>query len=303
MLAKKFDPNNNAMKRNLLRTKLVFQPKLDGIRCCVSFENGCVVLTSRNGKNFKSKSLSRIKDVLFKWYNRECEDENSSSVILDGELYCEGMPFNKIQSIVSNISDDAQDMMIRLYDMCDTSNTDMTYEQRASYCKDVVDYVNGNLNMPIVSFLGYDEAPKHANANEYELARVIEEYHNKYVSEGYEGLIIPTFNGTYQQGKRTNDLIKYKKFVDGEYKISCINDGLGKNVGIPTLTLSLSDDEIVNERNKTFCCVLNGSEEYRREVWNNREKYINKKATVKFFEKSSDNIPRFPICVGIRDYE
>ena len=34
-----------------------------------------------------------------------------------------------------------------------------------------------------------------------------------------------------------------------------------------------------------------------------REKYINKEATIKFFELTPDGVPRFPYAIAFRDYE
>jgi hypothetical protein len=40
--------------------------------------------------------------------------------------------------------------------------------------------------------------------------------------------------------------------------------------------------------------------EYKRELWNDRDKYLNEWLTVRYFEKSKDGIPIFPVGVSIR---
>ena len=35
----------------------------------------------------------------------------------------------------------------------------------------------------------------------------------------------------------------------------------------------------------------------------NKEKYIGKQATIKYFELTPDGIPRFPYAIAFRDYE
>ena len=53
----------------------------------------------------------------------------------------------------------------------------------------------------------------------------------------------------------------------------------------------------------TFNSNIKGTFEYLAEILNNREKYINKEATIKFFELTPDGIPRFPYAIAFRDYE
>ena len=51
--------------------------------------------------------------------------------------------------------------------------------------------------------------------------------------------------------------------------------------------------------------IVRPSENYQesKNLYRNAKKYIGKMLTVKYQEMTNDNIPRFPVGVGIRDYE
>ena len=119
----------------------------------------------------------------------------------------------------------------------------------------------------------------------------IMEYHDKYVSEGYEGLIIRHTNAPYELNKRSKKLLKFKKFITEEFEIIDVISATGK------------------DRN-TAIFVCNGFKarpvgdwETRHQYYVNRNRLIGKFVTVKYQETTSQGIPRFPIAIGIRDYE
>ena len=54
---------------------------------------------------------------------------------------------------------------------------------------------------------------------------------------------------------------------------------------------------------KTFNSNIKGTFEYLKEILENKEDYIGKYATIKFFQLTPDGIPRFPYAIAFRDYE
>lgn len=301
MLAKPIDWNNKNMIKSLTGV-LFLQPKLDGIRCCAYIdEDGRAVLQSRQGKVFKGHAMDELRLEIEELYEEGLllKDE-----VLDGELYVHGMGFNEIQSLVTDWKspyDVDKQCRYNVYDMYVGSNPSLGFGDRRVKFKNKLGVSRAKEDSYItkVQYIIVDMT----YSNVLGIKDTLTKFHNKFVEEGYEGLIIRTAHGAYGIGKRPNDLIKMKEFKDEEYEIIDIQEGIGKNVGIPTLTLKLKESDIVNVKNSTFNAVLNGSEGYRREVWQNKEKYIGCQCTVKFFEKSSDNIPRFPVVISIRDYE
>lgn len=300
MCAKGCNWDNKNIKKTL-KGLLFTQPKLDGIRCNIFIENGEVILQSRQGKVFKGHAMDDLKAEVQEMYNNNIINDK---VLLDGELYVHGLGFNDVQSLVTNVKgayDANKQCKFNVYDMYDDENPEMPFKDRRHKIKTYLGKTRSKEDS-MISVVKYDILDN-SNLNDSDIRDVLYKMHDKYVEEGYEGLIIRTADGVYGVDKRPNDLLKLKAFKDEEYTIVAINEGIGKNVGIPTLTLALKESDIVNPKNTTFNAVLNGKEEYRKMIWENRDNYIGQPCTVKFFEKSDDNVPRFPVVVGIRDYE
>ena len=107
-------------------------------------------------------------------------------------------------------------------------------------------------------------------------------------------------DGIYKQDGKTNrskDLLKMKDFFDEEYEIVGYHEGTGDWIGTPIWECESKVS------GKVFSVTPNGPREERQRMYRNAERYIGKKLTVKYQEKSEEGIPRFPIGVGIRDYE
>jgi ATP-dependent DNA ligase len=89
------------------------------------------------------------------------------------------------------------------------------------------------------------------------------------------------------ENKRSKSLLKWKRFEDEEFRIVEINEGQGNRTGLATeAVLSLPDG-------KTFSAGIIGNDDYSRNLYNNREKVKNLRATVKFQGKTNTGIPRF----------
>ena len=124
----------------------------------------------------------------------------------------------------------------------------------------------------------------------------LDEYYDTYMEFGYEGQIV-RINGPYEN-KRSKLLLKRKDFSDAEYLVIDINEGDGNRTG--TAKNLVCKDEATG---KIFNSNIKGTHEYLAEILENKEKYIGKQATIKFFELTPDGIPRFPYAIAFRDYE
>ena len=58
-------------------------------------------------------------------------------------------------------------------------------------------------------------------------------------------------------------------------------------------------DEIDTHSNSN----IKGNFIYLKEILDNRDDYIGKYATIKYFELTPDGVPRFPYAIAFRDYE
>ena len=115
------------------------------------------------------------------------------------------------------------DNMIELwiFDIVFTKNPNMSYD-RIEYLKDLEKQYNergGNQNR----FVYYDLCHRHED---------LEEFHQYYVEQGFEGIMCRNLAGSYLPKNRSNDLLKYKAFCriyyirsetwGGELKNNCI---------------------------------------------------------------------------------
>ena len=120
------------------------QPKLDGVRCVIQYENmGLeyeVKAYSRTGKEWKN-----IEHILF---NLEPWFALNPNVILDGELYNHGLKddFEKIISLVRKTKPTEEDRLesaqyteFHCYDIIDETKT---FEERNNFIKQRMDEVN-----------------------------------------------------------------------------------------------------------------------------------------------------------------
>ena len=246
------------------------QPKLDGIRA-IAVKNR---LYSRNGLLFPT--LEHIKSELLK-----------SNLILDGELYTDDINFEKIVGLVrkSTKTQEEEKLSLKIYfNVFDIVDKSLTFKERYSILKNFIEK----------NSFKYIKLVKTEICNKKE---EIETFLNKYINEGYEGLIIRNIKGKYEEGLRSSNLLKLKKFKDEEFKIvdyTCAKNG--KEVGCVIWICSTKEGKIFNVRPE-------GGYSERKKLYRNGKNYIGKMLTVKYQEMTNDNIPRFPVGVGIRDYE
>lgn len=272
MLAKVYD------ERYTKEIKFI-QPKLDGIRCNMHYINGNVEAISRKNNPFYTVEHIKksLEDVL----------KNNPSIHLDGELYNHLLHanFNSIVSLVKKqkINEEQEKQIVSLvrynvYDLWDDNNPNMTFEDRFKLIDELL------ANIPYV-----DVVQTISVENEEE----IDKYFRHFVSNGYEGAILRT-NGKYEH-KRSKNLLKYKKFDDDEFEILDICEGKIKNVGEYAI-IQLKDNQVCK-------ATLGFSDDICNEMLKNKENYIGKLATVRFFGYTEDKKLRFPVLKSIRDYE
>lgn len=117
---------------------------------------------------------------------------------------------------------------------------------------------------------------------------------------GYEGIMIRNYAGLYKEDGRSQNLLKYKKFIDQEFPIV----GAIRNKGKLENTCVF----VCDHNGEEFKVMCEGSQEEREKLWSdwkNGKIQAGDKLTVKFFSWTSSDkpVPRFPIGVGVRNYE
>ena len=121
----------------------------------------------------------------------------------------------------------------------------------------------------------------------------VKRYFIDFISSGYEGAILR--KDSIYEHKRSKNLLKYKEFMEEEFEIIDICDG--KTNGIAEYAwIRLGDG-------KNCKSTLAFSDKECAEMLLNKEKYIGKFASVRFFGYTNDGMLRFPVLKSIRDYE
>ena len=246
------------------------QRKFDGTRCVGMPGKG---LFSRNRKAYPH--LEHIAAEINKL---------PPGVVLDGELYSDTLTFQEIVSLVKQetLKKGAEEKQLQIkFHIYDLIN-EMPYEQR---------YANLQMLFNKYKF-------KHlvfVKTDMCESEERMKELHAAYVAEGYEGIMLRNKAGLYKNS-RSADLQKYKEFFDDEYEVVDYKEGEGLEEGCVLWVCKTPED-------KLFSCRPRGTREDRVELFKNGDKYVGKKLTVRFQEKTTDGLPRFPVGITFRDYE
>lgn len=273
MLALPFEKRSHDIKY-----PAIGQPKLDGVRCLAQRDGDIISLKSRKGKEFPH--LNHIRKTL--------ETLLPKDFALDGELYSTEIPFEEITGIVRKEKlkdgDDQKMLLIKynVYDCIFIKQSEIGFSLRYEYLKTFCNTVNSCITLVKNEILNDENDVK--------------TYHDKFVAEGYEGLMIRNMNGVYGVGKRSKHLQKHKNFKTEEYKIVGYEEASGNDIGTIIFVCETESGDRFNARPK-------GSREQRKEWFNKGDKLIGKMLTVRFQELSETEIPRFPVAIVPRDYE
>ena len=126
--------------------------------------------------------------------------------------------------------------------------------------------------------------------------KLVEPEHDAYVHMGFEGIMIRDRRGKYLLAERSNNLLKFKKFQTEEYEIIGSNEGTGKDAETVIWICK-------NQRGESFAVRPTGSLAERKRMFIDRNKLMGKMLTVQFQNLTEYGFPRFPVGLGIRDYE
>jgi DNA ligase-1 len=244
---------------------------------CIITKNG---MFSRNGKPIISAPhiFESIKHLF----------ENDANLVFDGELYNHELKndFNKIISLVKKTKPNSKDLeeskKVIQYYVYDLPSCNDKFSVRS---KELNNIVNG-LNNKYIVFV---------DTNLVNNQEELDKLYTKSLQDGYEGQMI-RIDGGYEN-KRSKNLLKRKEFIDDEFKIIDIEEGVGNRSGMMGRLV------LVDSNGKRFESNARGNEEYYKELLNNKIEYIGKMATIRYQNLTPDGIPRFPVCIAIRDYE
>ena len=269
MLAKSSDNCQNSVLDKPKRCSR----KLNGVRCMMKRdeEKQDVVTVSRGGKDY---------DIATTEIRKEVYDflKNNPHIILDGELYKHGMHLQTISGLARKKTwdDECNQLEYWIYDIADGS---LEFEERNKILEDL--RTSEFVDLDKVNVL------EHVLTNSWSEIKTL---HDKWVAEGYEGLVARKLDKVYEFGKRSSTMIKVKEYKDGEFKIIDYKDGL-------------------REEDFCFICEVNGQPfsakpigDRELKAWyiNNIDSIIGLYGKVKYFELSKDGIPQQTIFQAVR---
>ena len=238
--------------------------KLDGVRCLAIAGQDGVILKSRGGKEY---SVAHIQ--------KQLESIMIAGEVWDGELYIHGKYLEEIVSAVKKPNENTTSLNFIIFDIVCSSS----FEER--------------LNGILVASVGIDIPNIHSiEYVEVENEHHMKEWHKKFVSDGYEGIMLRNNNGVYESGKRSADLQKYKEFFDEEFEIVAVGEDKNGNAVLCVFDTTAGE---------TFT-VCYGDFEQRKHQLENWKDYIGKWLTVKYQTRYKDSkLPQFPTGVCIRE--
>jgi len=279
MRAHKLDEYHHKIKYPAL-----VQRKLDGFRCLSNIDENIVKLYSKNMKEFVF--LHHIKKEVLKLKNILNKD-----IYLDGELYEFGLHLHKISSLVmkkyatKNEEKNMLQISYYIFDMFDINHLEEPFFERYEKLKTI--FKNNKFK--------YLKLVKCKKVNSY---NEIKKLDLEFLLEGYEGIIVRNIDGIYKLNSKSYDVLRTKEFKRKEFEIIGAKKAIGAQKDAIIWKLKC------DQNNKSFWAIPIGTINDRIKIYKdfelNPEKYMYKKAVVKFLDIDKDGcVIRNPIIEKI----
>lgn len=248
------------------------QRKYDGNRCLIHNNGTRTIAYTRNGKLFTT--LGHIlKDV-----------DIPVGMTLDGELYCHGVPLQRIVSWGKRLQQDTAKLKFIAYDIISPE----PYSTRLAVLRELKkDKLGDSIELA--------ETLRYGPNSPVELDVIgVNKLLKEFIDDGYEGAIIRHGSKGYEDGKRSRNLIKVKAWQSCECEVI----GVEQSVDGWAILICLY-------KGKTFRVSAPGDMSEKHRAWDNRHAIIESDipVTVEYANLTKDGIPFHPVAVAWRDYE
>ncbi len=265
--------------------------KINGVRCLIYYDGNQVKTSSRGATNYDIAIYHIITHPLIEKFFK-----NHPDAILDGEIFKKNLSLNIISGICRSQKtiNDGKDLQFYWYDIVDLQapfskrwNTMQEWlkELQLSDFDPDKQFSDEELHiqfLPQEKISGWDNMKK---------------LHDEWVQDGWEGAVIRLAESIYKPGARGNDWIKIKIYIDAEYPIVGLSDGLREE----DMCFILE-----TPNGQRFNCKPMGDREQKHWYHEHIDELIGKQLTIKYFEMSGvegSEVPQQPIGIAIRDYE
>lgn len=256
------------------------QPKLDGVRCLMVVERDedetahKISFLSRSGKPYTT--LKHIETaVRLHTHSTGCI---GLPFILDGEIYSDEISFQEIIAAVKKQRPDSLKLKFRAYDLIDDAGQTVRYLKAEELVK--------NIGSDTVVMVETKTASMQSQ---------IKEWHDEWVSQGYEGAMIRHTDGMYGQGQRSSDLLKVKEFDETEFAFKNFEFGQ-RGVEDLIAVCWTADGE------QEFRAKMIGTKAEKEDLYDENDLSEGRSMTIKHFGWTDDGLPRFPIGKAFREY-
>ena len=277
-------------KRPSPGTKIVVQPKLDGMRCLTSEERGP---RSRDGKLIPG--APHITDAL-----RDSELWELEGLELDGELYNHDYR-EKFEELISALKKEPE--------------TDEHFKR----ARDAVQYHLYDIASSKKDYAVFDANGELIDGRLFDLWQIYDQYLRKYgnmfkvtvsafidmneddvgtltelhLEDKYEGAMVRVAASKYEN-KRSKSLLKVKPMEDDEFEILDIEEGGGNWTGYAKVVW-------VRMPNGGKCkSTVKGNRAYCKDLLEKKDEAIGKKGTVTFLRYTADGMLYLPVFKGVR---
>lgn len=266
MLAKDFGDYTKDIEKHFKQYGYVLtQPKLDGIRCNTTPQG----LMSRAGNPIVA-TPHVFEDAVVALGN-----QLEAGIILDGELYNHDLKddFPRLVSLIrktkpapDDLEESKQQVQYWIYDLAMPGSTTTRFQYLESL------RLTGSLVLvPTTPVTSFEE---------------LEAMHARNIEAGFEGTMV-RLEGPYEQ-KRSKLLLKRKDFMDAEFIVKEVCEGVGNKSGMAGyVELYLPDGRV-------FSAAMIGDRDHCRGLLRHKAEAAGKQATVEFFHYTPDGVPRFP---------
>lgn len=260
--------------------------KIDGGRIIALKENGQVSFYTRAGQKYEG--LVDLEDEMSRLMPDNICLDGEITLLVRGNLSSKDA-YKETMKIVRTKDKEKHGIKMLVFDAMSVSDfktqtSSMTYIQRRQMldCMSAFDTTRYFELLPLL-YCGSDTS---------EITRILEEE----VSNGEEGIMINICDAPYEF-KRTNNLLKCKKFQSSDLQIIGFEEGTGKYTG----TLGA----IICEYKGGEVRVGSGlTDEQRKEIWSCQHRYLNSIIEVSYFEETMDSTGklslRFPTFKDFR---
>lgn len=267
MLCDQYDFNDSKLEKITWKAST----KLDGLRTMLYYKDGVIYTSSRGGKDYNVAATYIREDEYLKTLF-----EKNPTLILDGELYKHGWNLQKISGLgrLETLTEDHKELQFYCYDIVDESKT---FKERY----EILQTLNQTDKFIVVEHLDVK-----GNDN-------INKLHDKYIDQGYEGLVLRDPSKTYKCGSRSNRMLKVKKFTDAEFEVIDLVEGL-------------RDEDLCfllkTEDGNQFKAKPIGDRQLKQWYRDNLDSLIGKMATVKYFgfTNTENPVPNLPVLKSFR---